>query len=180
MSKQEKSLYNPGYKEFTYFYGGFFSNWHPQPFEVNGVTYNCGEQYMMHQKALLFKDSATAKKILSSRYPGDQKKLGRLVKGFDEEVWNAKCVKLMIKGLTEKFSHGSYLYAALMKTKNTLLVECSPYDKIWGIGLSIDDAKAGKPWDGLNRLGEVLTKIRESYEKSIKDDYAKEMPANFT
>ena len=84
-------------ESFTYFFGkdSPFSQWHPAEFEVKGVTYNCAEQYMMHQKAVLFGDSDMEEKILKSNDPKEQKAFGRKVSNFDPATWNKECMKIV-------------------------------------------------------------------------------------
>ena len=87
-------------EKFTFFFGkdSPFSQWHPARFEVDGVTYNCAEQYMMHQKAVLFGDEAMATKILKSDDPKEQKALGRKVSNFDQDKWKEECRKIVKAG----------------------------------------------------------------------------------
>ena len=89
---------------FTFFFGkdSPFSQWHPAEFEVEGVTYNCAEQYMMHQKAVLFGDGAVADKILKSSDPKEQKALGRKVSNFDPDTWNKESLKIVKDGSRAK------------------------------------------------------------------------------
>lgn len=140
-----------------------FSNWYIRDFKVKGITFNCGEQYMMFAKAKLFGDEKIAQAILLEKDPKEQKALGRKVSGFVQSIWDEKCVPIMIAGLTQKFLQHKDMGDALVKTDGTLLVEASKFDKIWGCGLDeknpliFDKSK----WPGLNLLGErVLTKVR--------------------
>ena len=147
-----------------------FSQWHLVNFEVNGLVYNCCEQYMMHQKALLFGDEKTAEKVMHEKEPYMQKQLGREVKPFNEKTWNEHAKRIVYQGNEAKFTQNPKLLKKLMETKGTLLVEASPYDKIWGVGLSATDPKINDPknWRGTNWLGEVLTNLREDLEKAVK------------
>ncbi len=152
--------------EFTFFWqsGSPFSNWYqPSDFTVDGVTYNCSEQYMMHMKALLFNDTEVADLIMEQRNPRKQKMLGREVRGFDDAIWMSKCEELMVVGLVAKFTQIPGLYEKLMNTGDTIIVEASPYDKVWGIGMTEDDPRATDPakWNGKNLLGKVLMEARE-------------------
>ncbi|BCO16270.1 NADAR family protein_gp217 [Bacillus phage vB_BceM_WH1] len=147
---------------YTFFWGGIFSQWHKSKFEVDGITFNCAEQYMMYQKALLFGDEEVAKKILTKSNPRDQKDLGRKVKGFVEETWNKHAKEIVYKGNYAKFTQNPELLKGLKATGQTLLVEASPHDDIWGIGLDEKTARKTpeKDWKGTNWLGEVLTNLR--------------------
>lgn len=134
-----------------------------QPFIHNGVEYNCSEQYMMHRKALLFKDYDVAEMIMQQGHPRKQKFLGREVRGFDQKTWENKCRPMMVEGLLSKFKQDTYCLTTLLDTGDSTIVEASPYDTIWGIGLAEDDPRAQNPkqWRGTNWLGEVLMKVRD-------------------
>jgi len=148
---------------FEFFWSGPFSNWYRSSFEHNGVKYNCGEQYMMHQKALLFSDTEIADEIMLEKDPRKQKAWGREVRGFDESTWIASCQDIMVEGLLSKFRQNPYCQEKLLSTGDKIIVEASPYDKIWGIGLSETDPRATDPaqWLGQNLLGVVLMKVRD-------------------
>lgn len=140
-----------------------FSNWHSAKFIENGIEYNCTEQYMMYQKAILFDDIETANKILSEVSPRNQKRLGRLVKNFDKDVWDKHCMQIVYNGNKLKFTQNPYLLKQLLNTKDLKMVEASPYDRIWGIGMSKEEAELvdESQWRGQNLLGKVLTKLRD-------------------
>ena len=150
-------------EKFTLFYTGCFSQWHPSKFEVDGVQYSHAEQFMMAEKARLFGDEATLKRIMASKHPKEQKALGRQISPFDATKWNAVAKKSVYKGNYAKFTQNKDFLDALLATKGTTLVEASPYDKIWGIGLGKDDPLAlnRANWKGTNWLGEVLTNLRD-------------------
>jgi len=150
-------------EKFTYFWHGPFSQWHLGcPFTVDGVEYNCCEQYMMAEKAKLFGDNETLRKIMATNSPNEQKALGRTVQGFDEGKWNVVAKEVVKKGNIAKFSQHPSLKEQLLATDGTTLVEASPYDKIWGIGLAADNplCQDRQTWQGKNWLGEVLTAVR--------------------
>jgi ribA/ribD-fused uncharacterized protein len=140
-----------------------FSNWYPQSFIHEEKSYNCSEQYMMYRKALLFNDYDVAEMIMEQTSPRKQKFLGRQVRGFDQEQWMEHCEEIMIPALVSKFTQDSYSLKCLLETGDATIVEASPYDKIWGIGMDKDDPRAiyTDQWDGLNLLGKVLMKTRE-------------------
>lgn len=145
----------------TPFYTGVFSNWHPSEFSIAGIKFNCVEQYMMFAKAKFFKDEETALKIMKSSNPGEQKALGRTVKNFSAPRWNAIARHTVFVGCNNKFKNNPDLLKELEKTKGTLLVEASPIDCIWGVGLPIGpDVYDRSKWKGTNWLGEVLTDVR--------------------
>jgi ribA/ribD-fused uncharacterized protein len=152
-------------EKFTFFWqtASPFSQWHPADFIVNGLQYTSAEQYMMHQKALLFGDLKIAERIMSTNSASVQKKLGRQVKGFDQTVWEAECQRLVYEGNQAKFTQNEELLAALLATRGTTLVEASPDDRIWGVGLAEDNPRIRNrsTWRGTNWLGEILTRLRE-------------------
>ena len=117
----------------------------------------------MAEKAKLFGDTKSRKKILKSNSPRDHKRLGRGVQDFDKGKWNSVAREIVFVGNMAKFSQNEDLKKELLATGNKTLVEASPYDKIWGIGMSKDDPNATKPgnWRGKNWLGEVLMRVRK-------------------
>ncbi len=157
-------------EEFSFFWDGPFSQWTPCLFEINEVEYNCCEQYMMAEKARLFEDEEALEAIMESEDARTQKALGRGVQNFMKDVWQEDgdngrphCWNIVWRGNMAKFSQNSYLLTDLLATKGTTLVEASPYDRIWGIGLRENDRRAlsRESWKGRNWLGEVITNVRE-------------------
>lgn len=145
--------------KYKFFWGGIFSNWYPSNFKIGVITYNCGEQFMMYQKASLFNDHETAAEILLEENPKYQKKLGRKVKNFNGDVWIDKCYDLVKFGLAEKFKQNPELLKYLLKYKGYQLVEASPFDRIWGIGYDEEDALENIDDWGTNLLGKMLTEL---------------------
>lgn len=150
-------------EKFTFFWSGPFSQWYPSNFVSEQINYNCAEQYMMYQKAMFFGDHKSAERILETVKPSEQKALGRQVKNFDLDKWNQVAKEIVYNGNHEKFRQNKDLYKSLMDTVGTTLVEASPYDKIWGIGLKENDPRAlnRNSWMGSNWLGEILTQLRQ-------------------
>jgi hypothetical protein len=148
--------------KYIFFWDGVFSQWHRSLFKVDNIHYTCAEQYMMAEKARLFKDDDTLKKILLATKPFEQKKLGREVKNFNKTAWDKVAKDIVYKGNYAKFTQNADLKKVLLETGNRLLVEASPADRIWGIGLHWGDEKCLDPtkWRGTNWLGETLTKVR--------------------
>ncbi len=134
-----------------------------------GLQFNCAEQFMMYHKAIAMKDNETASKILQEKQPQAQKALGREVKNYNEEVWNRQRLNVVYLGNYYKYTQNEELLKILLSTKNTLLVEASPFDKIWGIGLDSYDARLVSPdmWPGKNYLGKVLTLLREDLLNNV-------------
>lgn len=147
---------------FVFFWGGPFSQWFRQSFILHGTEYNCAEQYMMAMKAQVFNDQEALEKIMKSKDPREQKAFGRKVKGFDAEQWNAVCKKFVYEANYAKFGNNPYMKKILLDTGDKEIVEASPYDTIWGIGLSETDPDRfdKTKWRGTNWLGEVLMQVR--------------------
>lgn len=157
--------------KFVLFYGGPFSQWYPHRMEINGTSYSCAEQYMMAMKAFHFGDSETYDKIMASNKPWEQKALGRTVKNFTVENWSAVSREYVYRANKAKFSDPR-LRRILLETGDREIVEASPTDKIWGIGLSEDDPMAldKSKWQGLNWLGECIMRVREEIVQELLSD----------
>jgi ribA/ribD-fused uncharacterized protein len=141
-----------------------FSQWWACHFEEGGQRYSSAEQFMMAGKARLFGDDATLAKILAAHEPAVVKRLGREVRGFDEEAWSRARFDLVTRGNVAKFGADPKRRAYLLATGDAIPVEASPTDVVWGIGLARDDARAADPrrWRGLNLLGFALVAAREA------------------
>jgi len=139
-----------------------FSQWHPSRYERNGVVFSCAEQGMMHSKALLFQDTEMAQQVLETNHPRTIKALGRKVRSFHPTVWNQHRERIVYDHTVSKFTQNPHLCQALLDTQGRRLVEASPNDSIWGIGLSEAAAKRmpSDQWPGLNLLGNILTRVR--------------------
>jgi len=159
-------------EKFTLFWHGTFSQWFPSKFKINGIIYNCAEQYMMAQKAIMFGDDEMLKTIMGTDNPKTQKVCGRNVKGFHENKWNQYTQAIVFDGNMAKFIQNPDILDELIATEGTTLVEASPYDKIWGIGLGEHDPDAvdRTKWKGTNWLGEILTKSRDIIMSSMFKD----------
>jgi ribA/ribD-fused uncharacterized protein len=140
---------------------GRLSQWWQQPFTVDGVEYRSAEHWMMAGKARLFGDDEALAKILAAEHPMLVKKLGQTVRNFDEKAWKAHRFDIVVEGNRAKFSDPE-LAGYLRGTGDRVLVEASPLDRIWGIGLADDAPHARTPskWRGLNLLGWALTEVR--------------------
>lgn len=143
------------------------SQWYDCTFSVDGVIYHTAEQYMMAQKAHLFGDEETLEKIMSANHPRAYKQLGRTVRGYNEKVWKERREEIVKTGNLNKFGQNSRLRRFLLETDDFVLVEASPYDRIWGIGMYADDPYARDPrqWRGQNLLGFALMDVRETLRK---------------
>lgn len=164
LTQSQKCVYTGNMEEhFTFFWNGPFSQWTEAFFSIGGVEYNCAEQYMMAAKASLFGDGQAFDLIMASSDPREQKRLGRMVKGYNDEAWHAICKHVVYEGSYAKFDQNEDLFLALVETLGTTLVEASPYDAVWGIGFleSAPEAQNRDTWQGKNWLGEILTEVRE-------------------
>jgi len=166
--------------ELILFYNGPFSQWYSSPFkaitsypsgDTNDTKYqnlnaehifaNC-EQYMMFEKAMLFQDFPSACAIIATTNPKEVKRLGRLVRGFDERIWAEHREVIVFAGNYHKFTQNPDLKQYLANSGKKIFVEASPTDKIWGIGLDANNPAARDPkkWQGLNLLGYAITAVR--------------------
>ena len=150
------------------------SQWYPSSFEVEGVLYKTAEHYMMASKARLFDDADSLQEILESSTPAEAKLIGRRVKGYDDELWTLHRYALVLAGNYAKFTQNAKLKEYILSTKELVLVEASPKDKIWGVGLGMDDPDLKNPelWRGLNLLGFALMEVRELIQAEIANSNA--------
>lgn len=167
----EKALAAGEPVRFLFFWGhqgtpsgkGCLSQWFPSPFTENEHTFATAEHYMMWRKAILFDDQRTAARILTADHPKQAKDLGRQVRNFDPAAWDAHRFDIVVDGNTLKFTQHDEMRAYLRGTGDHVLVEASPLDRVWGIGLQWDDPRTGDPaqWRGLNLLGFALGAVRD-------------------
>jgi ribA/ribD-fused uncharacterized protein len=139
------------------------SQWWVAPFTVDGNTYPTAEHYMMWRKATLFDDPETASKILAAGSPKEAKALGRQARNFDQATWEAKRYEIVVDAGRHKFGRHEDLRTFLRGTGDQVLVEASPRDRVWGIGLGRDNPATHDPrqWRGLNLLGFALCDVRD-------------------
>ncbi|MBQ1048182.1 NADAR family protein [Micromonospora sp. C51] len=167
--------------KFLYFWGhqpehdgsvgaGCLSQWWPAPFTTDGLVFDTAEHYMMWRKATLFGDDAIAERILTAPHPHAAKALGGRVANFDQQTWDAHRFDIVVAGNLAKFGQHADLRVFLRGTGQRVLVEASPVDRIWGIGLTRDDPAAFDPnrWQGLNLLGFALMQVREVLQDQTK------------
>jgi len=145
---------------------GCLSQWWEQLFEKEDLVFKSAEHFMMYQKAILFNDTEIAQQILSCRTPAESKKLGRQVRNFDQAIWEKKRYEIVLEASILKFGQHENLKEYLLNTSNRVLVEASPHNKIWGIGLTKDAPNIKDPytWKGLNLLGFALMEARDILE----------------
>lgn len=143
-----------------------FSQWYSSPFTEDGNRFATAEHYMMFGKAKLFGDTEAMEKALNAKNPGAVKAVGRAVRGFDQAVWDANKFDLVVNANLAKFRSNDDLRDFLINTGKRVLVEASPVDKVWGIGLAEDSEAASNPnlWKGENLLGFALMEVREQLQ----------------
>jgi ribA/ribD-fused uncharacterized protein len=157
----------------VYFYTNLFSNWwstrdiKPQFTDsITGVTFNNTEEAFMWYKAYFFGDEETAAKIavhaLERKHPSEVKALGRLVKNYDDKKWTTVREGFMTYVNLLKYQQNEWMLTSLKNTGDRVLVEASPVDRIWGVGLVENDPLIldEKNWQGLNLLGKSLMTVR--------------------
>ena len=142
---------------------GYLSNWYLSEFTVDGIKFSSMEQYMMYEKALLFHDQEAAEKILQTDNVAEIKALGRAVQRFNDKIWIKVREEIVYRGVREKFRQNPELAEKLERTGEEILAECAVKDRIWGIGLSMEDENrlCIDKWRGQNLLGKILMQVRE-------------------
>ena len=145
-----------------YFWDGIFCQWSQYTMVEEDITYYSCEQYMMAKKAKLFNDEKVYDMIMSEEYPSVQKELGRMVSNYNQDVWDKHKFDIVVNANYLKFTQDETLKELLLDTGDKTIVEASPYDTIWGIGLSCDDDKIldESNWQGENLLGKAIMKVR--------------------
>lgn len=156
--------------DYVFFFrsNAYFSNWYPSNFVVDGVKYWCTEQYMMAKKAELFGDTDIQRQIMTCDSQRDIKALGRKIRGFNDSVWFKHREKIVFDGNYAKFTQNPVLLSYIKNQAGKILVEASPYDKIWGIGIEYLSDGSNRQyienpfnWRGTNLLGFVLMDVRD-------------------
>jgi len=147
-----------------------FSQWWESKFTVDDIEYKTAEHYMMAEKARLFMDKEIVDEILKCNHPMEAKKLGRKVKNFDPKVWDDHKYEIVKKANYFKFSQNEDLKEFLNNTNNRIIVEASPFDKVWGIGMDQKNENANNPklWKGENLLGFALMEVRDIFKEEMK------------
>lgn len=151
-----------------------FSQWYDKaPFKKYDITFKTAENFMMFKKGVLFDAPEDLLVEIINASPREAKALGRKIPNFNEDIWNKVAKLIVAEGNYAKFSQNRGIFETLMSTYGTTLVEASPWDKIWGIGLSEDNilAQNRETWLGTNWLGEVLTDVRETFVTTLYGDY---------
>lgn len=146
----------------VYFWRGKFSNWHPCLIKDSGFEFSNSEQLYMWKKATFFKDKEIGDQILNTKDPKTAKELARKISNFNNDFWDHIKFSAMFVACYAKFSQNTLLKQDLLNTKSKILVEASPYDEIWGVGLAEEDdlILREENWRGSNLLGKVLMQVR--------------------
>ncbi|WP_297996278.1 NADAR family protein, partial [uncultured Campylobacter sp.] len=164
--------------EFLFFYKpdgaadeSCLGQWQSSPFAVDADEYACAEQFMMASKAQIFGDEQTRAQIMQSCDAKQMKALGRQVRGFDERLWGEVRYSVVLSGNYYKFTQNPAMMRFLLATGDKILVEASPLDKIWGIGLGQQSENASRPsaWRGQNLLGFALMEVRDELRRLYKN-----------
>lgn len=142
---------------------GWLSNWYLSDLDVDDVCFSSMEQYMMYEKAVTFEDFKTAEKILKTQNTAMIKQYGRQVANYNDIIWNGIRQIVVYNGLFAKFSQNVTLRENLRKTGSAVLAECAVKDRVWGIGLSMNDPNCFdmNKWNGQNLLGFTIMQVRE-------------------
>ena len=159
----------------VFFWGSFLSNFEPCYICYNddGTMryFTSSEQMFMYFKAKHFGDTERMEQILAAKTPKEAKKLGREVRGFDDAVWAQHRMNYMYEAVRAKFNQNGRLLVKLLDKKfdNKTFVEASPYDRIWGIGMGMNDPGVDNEnnWKGMNLLGKIITNIRQKFKDNI-------------
>ncbi len=157
--------------KFIFFYGSFYSQWAIRDMEIDDITFNCCEQYMMVCKARLFNDIEAVADIMHHANPRKQKEVGRKVKNFNKDKWEEIARDVVYKANYAKFTQHEDLKEKLLATGDKIIVEASPWDHIWGIGMRVSDPGITNPknWEGTNWLGEAIMAVRKVLREEIED-----------
>lgn len=169
-----KHIQDGGRPEYVFFWGRkgndlskigpyVFSQWHFSDFEIDQVVYPTAEHWMMCQKALVMGDDDAYARVLASQGPDEAKKVGREVRNWDQAKWDAAKFEAVVVGNVAKFGQVPEMREFLLGTGDMVLVEASPHDRVWGIGLRREDKEAKDPnkWRGENLLGFALMEARD-------------------
>lgn len=141
------------------------SNFYEAPFYADGFKYRHVEQFLFCKKAEFARDDASKQKILTANTPAECKKIGKHIKVVQKD-WYPEEILVMKKGLREKFMQNAALKEFLIATGEKTLLEASPKDKFWGIGMGLKGVATSDRvvWSGKNRLGEMLMDLRNQLQ----------------
>jgi ribA/ribD-fused uncharacterized protein len=146
------------------------SQWFPASFVIEGITYSTAEHFMMAEKARVFGDAEMRRAAIAATSPAEAKAIGRSVRNYDDAIWSRERAMLVARGNEAKFGQNESLKSFLLSTKEKVLVEASPRDRIWGIGMGKNnpDALVPERWRGENLLGFALMAARDVIRESAQ------------
>lgn len=153
-------------KDGIYFWGSIFSNFFFMPIRYKGIKFPTTEHAFMWEKANYFDDKIIANMILDIPHPNGAKSLGREIKNYNDKEWSKVRYDYMLEVNRVKWK---MLKDVLVLTENKIIVEASPTDRIWGVGLSQENPKIldQSNWLGENLLGKVIMQIRDELHKNV-------------
>ena len=145
------------------------SNMFDCDFVVDGVWYHTTEQFIVVQKAMLFGDADIISQVRQLRNPVQMKQRGKEIKGLNRDEWHVKAPALILPGLLAKFEQVNVCRAMLLATGDRLLVEASPHDLFWGVGIGLNDVRLWnrKYHRGHNMMGKLLMTVRDEIVSQI-------------
>jgi len=155
--------------DYEFFWGGIYSNWAPSDIVVEGKSFNCVEQYMMYKKAEVAGDAASMQAVMDTPMPNDQKAIGRKIKNYDDAKWSAVRYEIVKDAIRAKFTQHENLKEELIASGDKHIVEASPYDVVWGIGMGEDDPDRfdESKWRGDNLLGKCIMDVRDELNGAV-------------
>lgn len=156
--------------KYVFFWSGPFSQWYKTNIVEGDITFNCAEQSMMYHKAKVFNDNEAMEKILETSNPRKHKAIGRTIVGYSDAIWDEKKLEIVANGNYLKFIQNPDLRKMLLDTGDKIIVEASPVDRIWGVGLAEDDPRIvdESKWLGQNLLGICIMYAREQIKLEDK------------
>ena len=157
-------------KEYEFFWRGIYSNWAPSEITLEGMTFNCVEQYMMYKKAEVAGDTESMQAVMDTPMPNDQKAIGRKIKNYDDAKWSAVRYEIVKDAVRAKFTQIPDLQEYLLESGNKHIVEASPYDAVWGIAMGEDDPDRfdESKWRGENLLGKCIMDVRDELREAME------------
>jgi ribA/ribD-fused uncharacterized protein len=129
----------------------------------DGTEFHHSEGLFIALKAYYFNRNRAEMDIIANFIdPRDAKAYGRKsIANFNQFFWEQGREQIMEHAVYLKFKQNDELRYQLLKTDNKIFVEASPYDSIWGVGITVcPEAADPKNWKGLNLLGQVMGRVR--------------------
>ena len=155
------------------------------PIVVNGKTFVCNEQFIVHEKAKMFGDMASASQVMQMTNPLKMKHLGGNIENYEHQRWKQNSVKIIASCNQIKYESHPAAMKVLMATGHKTIGEATA-SREWGIGINInnDECLDTSKWTGANKMGKILMKIRDNqYQKldarqQVLGSNASQRPAN--